>query len=103
MKILKTKKITILTSLITLLLTTTLSFASGIENVGENAGQWFLDQVWWLALAVIAYFAVKYLIKKAWIQFLIFLVIGGIVLFIITSPESLKAIGEKLFQIITGN
>lgn len=98
------KKIKHLTAIMTLLiLSTKMCFASGIENVGENTGQWFLDQIWWLALAVIGYFAVKYLIKKAWVQFLIFLVIGGIVLFIIASPESLKAIGEKLFQIVTGS
>lgn len=98
------KTIKCLTTVVSILiLSTTITFAGGIENVGQNTGQWFLDQIWWLALAVIGYFAVKYLIKKAWIQFLIFLVIGGIVLFIITSPQSLKAIGEKLFQIVTGS
>ena len=93
----------ILMILLTLIASTCITFAGGIENIGQNAGGWILDQLWWVALAIIAFIAVKFLLRKAWAQLIIFLVIAGLVLFIITSPGNLKTIGETIFSIVTGN
>lgn len=74
--------------------------ADGGLQTGKNFGEWALDQIWYVALAVCAFMIVRFLIKKAWVQMAIFIVLGALCLFLISSPESLKAVGEKLFKMI---
>ncbi|MCI9640146.1 MAG: hypothetical protein HFE72_08525 [Emergencia sp.] len=74
--------------------------ASGELQTGKNFGEWALDQIWYIALAVCAFMIVRFLIKKAWVQMVLFIVLGALCLFLIASPESLKGIGEKLFNMI---
>ena len=78
----------------------TFAASSGDLQTGKNFGEWALDQIWYLALAVCAFMIVRFLIKKAWVQMVIFIVLGALCLFLISSPESLKGIGEKLFNMI---
>lgn len=86
----------------TFLTMTTPVFAAGAEELqtGKNIGEWVVDQVWYIALAVCAVMLVKYIVQKAWVQCAIFLILSAICLFLISSPESLKTIGEKLFNMI---
>lgn len=76
-------------------------FAAGGElQTGRNFGEWALEQIWYIALAVCAFMIVKFLVKKAWVPMTLFIVLGALCLFLISSPESLKGIGEKLFNMI---
>lgn len=73
---------------------------AGVENAGQNAGEWFTSQLWYIALAVVAFMLVKFLIKKAWVPAGIFFAIAGILIYVIQNPEQLQKIGESLFGII---
>lgn len=74
--------------------------ADGDLQTGKNFGEWGLEQIWYIALAICAFMIVKFLVKKAWVQMALFLVLGALCLYLISSPESLKGIGEKLFNMI---
>lgn len=85
-------------AMLTIMATTMTVFADPTD-VGQNFGQWGMEQIWWVALAVVAFMAVKYLIKKAWVPCGLFVVIGGLILTIIKNPEKLSMIGESFFNI----
>ena len=70
-------------------------------NFGENIGNWFLDQIYWIALIIVAIGLIGSLIKKAWIGAIISAIGGAIVIAIIVAPEILKTIGENLLNIVT--
>ncbi|MDK2919619.1 MAG: hypothetical protein PWQ37_2352 [Candidatus Petromonas sp.] len=93
-KIIKT---VLIVSLI-LAMTTVTAFA---ENTwAKNTYDWVKDGVWWFALAVIAWIAVKLLLKKMFAQFAGFAVLGAIVLVVIDDPVKLKTLGTTLWNII---
>lgn len=72
-----------------------------ITNVGENAGGWFQEQIFYVALAIISVVMLGFLMKKAWIPAGIFIVIGAILLAIIGTPETLRAFGQTLLTRFT--
>lgn len=81
-----------------IILSTSVAFAAG--DWGENAGNWIMDQVWWLALAGVTVVAVKLGMKKMWVQFGAFIALSAIVLVIVKGPEKLESIGNTLWNII---
>lgn len=81
---------------------TVIAFAD-VSNAGQNAGQWVIGQIKWIAMAVIAIACAGFLLKKAWVPFFIFLAIGGIGLFVIAQPEALQSVGQALWSIIVGS
>lgn len=83
-----------------IVMTSSMIVFAGVENAGQNAGQWATNQIWYVALAALAFMAVKFLIKKAWVPAGVFFGVGGILLYIIKNPEKLQQIGESLFNII---
>jgi hypothetical protein len=87
------------TAAMTFLLCTAPAFA-GVEDVGQNLGNWLSQQAFWVAIGIISVVAIGFIIKRAWIPCLIFVVLGGIILFIISNPSRLQAIGESLFGIV---
>jgi uncharacterized membrane protein len=72
-----------------------------ITNVGQNAGGWLQEQIFYVALAIIAVVMLGFLMKKAWIPAGIFIVIGAIILAIIGTPETLRAFGQSLLTRFT--
>lgn len=72
-----------------------------ITNVGQNAGGWVQEQLFYVALAIIAAVMLGFLMKKAWIPAGIFIVIGAIILAIIGTPETLRAFGQSLLARFT--
>ena len=52
--------------------------ASGELQTGKNFGEWALDQIWYIALAVCAFMIVRFLIKKAWVQMVLFIGFSGV-------------------------
>lgn len=78
----------------------TMTVFADATNVGQNFGEWAMGQIWWVALAIIAFMALKYLLKKAWIPCGIFVLIGSMILVVIKTPEKLSSIGDAMFNII---
>lgn len=72
---------------------------AGVENIGSNIGSWGVEQLVAIALCIVAFVGVKFLAKKAWVQFALFFAIGSVAIFIISHPEKLEIIGETLFGI----
>ncbi len=70
-------------------------------NFGENIGNWFLDQLLWIAIIIIIIALVGCLSKKAWIGAIGVIIGGAIVLAIIAAPDTLKTIGQNLWNIVT--
>ena len=75
------------------------SFAA-ITNAGQNIGGWIMEQGYALALGIVAAVLVKFLVKKAWVQTVSFILIAAVLLFLISSPEALKSAGQSIFSII---
>ncbi|MBQ7781787.1 MAG: hypothetical protein IJ405_07185 [Lachnospiraceae bacterium] len=70
-------------------------------NFGENIGNWFLDQLFWVALCILGFLFVGCLAKKAWVAAVIIFIGGAIILVIIKAPEQLYNIGLNLWNIVT--
>lgn len=98
------KKVVVIGLLVVILISLALAFAISADaatiNPGEKAATWIMDQVFWIALAVIAVVAVTFIIKRAWVPLVIFAILSAIVLVIVSSPERLQNIGEALFVIL---
>lgn len=92
--------IAVIALLVFLAFTTPAIAADGGLQTGKNFGEWFTKQIWYIALAVVAFMIVKFLVKKAWVPLAIFIVLAALCIYIIASPDSLKTIGEKLFKMI---
>lgn len=90
--------------LVIMVLSLVMAFALNADaatvNPGEKAATWFMDQVFWIALAVIAGISVTFVIKRSWTALIIFGVMGAIVLVIISNPERLQKFGEAIFGIL---
>lgn len=86
---------------IMLIMCTGLAFAANDgPDVGKNLGDWLQEQVFYIALAVVAVIAVTFIVKRAWIPLAIFIVIAALVLVLIQNPERLVTLGESLWGII---
>lgn len=72
---------------------------AGVENIGSNIGNWGVEQIGAFALCIVAFIAVRFLAKKAWVPCGVFLAIGAVLLYIINNPDKLEIIGETLFGI----
>ncbi len=72
-----------------------------ISNIGQNLGNWGIEQVGWAGLVIVACISLGFLIRKAWIPCGVFLLVGGTILYIIKHPEQLSSIGEIIFGIAT--
>lgn len=75
------------------------SFAA-ITNAGQNVGTWIQEQGYYIALGIVVVVLIKFLLKKAWIPAAAFFLVGGILLFVIASPDSLQAVGQALYNLL---
>lgn len=72
------------------------------RDIGKNAGNWILDQIFWVGLVVLAIGLVGCLIKKAWVAAIILFIAGGAILIAIKSPEMATNLGETLVHDVLG-
>lgn len=93
--------ISVLMLVIVFSLCTVNAFAAG-GDFGKNSYDWLKEQVMWIALLVVAVICVPFIMKKMWMQLVGFLVLAAIVLFIVSSPESLKTLGATIWTKIFG-
>jgi cell division protein FtsW (lipid II flippase) len=73
-------------------------FADG--NWGQNTYTFVQQQVWYIALLIVAIISVKFIAKKMWVQLGGFLLLSAIVLVIISGPDKLKIIGETIWNAV---
>ena len=85
---------------VTVMATTVPAFAD-VSNIGQNLGTWGLEQIFWVALAIIAWVVMMFVMKKAWVPCFIFILVGGSALFIIKYPDKLVSIGQVIYGIAT--
>lgn len=89
-----------LTSMI-LIMGIMLAFPAFADNEYARAGaQWVLDGVYWIALVIIVWQLFQSVAKKNISGAIIMGVLGAIVITLITKPEVLKTLGEKLLAIV---
>lgn len=69
---------------------------------GKNLFDFLQETARWLVLCVMVVFIIKYVVKRMWVQFGGFLLLTGIVMFLIDAPQSLKNIGSTLWNLIFG-
>lgn len=67
---------------------------------GKNTYDFVKDLAWWLALAAVVIFAVKFIAKRAWVQLGGFLFLGGIVLVIIDDPTRIQKVALTVWNFI---
>lgn len=72
-----------------------------ITNVGQNAGGWIQEQAFYIALAVVAVVLAGFVLKKAWIPAIIFIILASIILAVIAAPDTLKTFGQALLTRFT--
>lgn len=65
-------------------------------NYGEKAGNWILDQLFWVGLVVMAVILISCLLKRAWVGALITAVAGAVILVFIKNPQLLSNIGQNI-------
>lgn len=75
-------------------------FYSQAANYGEKAGNWFLEQLFWIGIAIVAFILVTCLLKRAWITAIITFVCGGIILVVIKEPELIPTVGKNIADVI---
>lgn len=68
----------------------------------RNISNWLMSGVQVIALALVAVFAVKFLIKRQIVQFISFALLAGLILVFIYDPTKLKSIGDYFYGIIFG-
>jgi len=67
---------------------------------GKNTYDFVKDIAWWLALAAVVIFAVKFIAKRAWVQLGGFLFLGGVVLVIIDDPTRIQKVALTVWNFI---
>lgn len=75
---------------------------AGAKDIGKNAGNWILDQLFWIGLVVLAIGLVACLVKKAWVAAIILFIAGGLILIVIKNPEMAANLGETLVHDVLG-
>ena len=73
---------------------------AAITDAGENFGSWIQEQGYYVALGIVVVVLIKFLLKKAWVPAAAFLLVGGILVFIIGNPEALKTAGQSIYNMI---
>lgn len=88
--------------LLTILLVNVFSVVAyaGAPGWGKNAFDFIQETVSWIVLATIVVFAVRFIVRRAWVQFGGFLLIGAFVLYIVDTPQSLKSLGSIVWNFI---
>lgn len=70
------------------------------ENVGKNGADWFLDQVFWFAIAAIIFVIVMAAIKKNTVLVITTFILGSIVAYLIKNPTKLETFGKSIASIL---
>lgn len=97
----KEKKEQVKIAIITLWMT--LNFAMPVfaaPAVGENAANWFLDQVFWLIVIFVVLMAIKGYQSGNTIKMILVLIVGGVLLVLVKNPTMLETFGNWVVEIL---
>lgn len=75
-------------------------YYSEAANLAQNAANWFIEQFFWIGFIAVIVALATCLVKKAWVQALIVVVAGSVILFLIKSPDVFKSIGDYLGNLV---
>ena len=81
---------------------TMMSFASGGGNYAESGVKWFLDQAFWVVIAITVFGAIAGVLKHATSAIIITIIVGGLIAFLCKQPETIANIGDTIGRIVTG-
>ena len=95
-----TFKQTIIQEIFYIAIFTTPVFAEPPPNYGEKLGTWLTEQIFWIALVVVAVVLCGLLLRRAWVPVLVTGILSAIVLYVIRDPSILTSVGESLFGIL---
>ncbi|MGN0327241.1 MAG: TcpD family membrane protein [Lachnospiraceae bacterium] len=70
------------------------------SNYGQTAGEYILDNLFWVGLVFMAIGLFSCFIKRAWVQAVITGVAGSVILYFMKNPDKLATIGESIAQLI---
>lgn len=65
-------------------------------DYAKNGASWLLEQLFWVALAVVIIMMIKLFAARNFVAGVVTLIAGGIVCFFIKNPESIKTIGDVI-------
>lgn len=71
-------------------------------DIGKKAGEWVLDQLFWVGIIALAVALVVCLMKRAWIAAVITGLGGGVILFFIKNAEILSDLGDAIYRAVLG-
>lgn len=91
------KKIAILTLLLSMCCTQVVLAA---PNPGESLQTWLLAQLKPCAVIITLALMVLFLMKKNYVKMLTSLVIGGVVVYLISTPGAISKFGSWMFEIL---
>ncbi len=76
------------------------AYAASPNTYAKNLYDWLMDGVKLAVLGTVAFFAIKYLVKRQFVQFIGFAILGMFVMTIVYGPDKLKTVGDYLWNII---
>ena len=85
----------------TILLTAPAAASTGAPNYAQNAGQWVLDQIFWVALIASVVVLVKLIIARNFMAMIITGAGCAVALVIIDDPNKLKAVGDAIWSVVS--
>lgn len=101
MKKINNKKEQLKMAIITLFMT--LNFAVPVfaaPAVGENAANWFLDQVFWVIIIFAFLLAAKMYQKGNTVKMVIVVLVGGVLVVLVKNPTMLETFGNWVVEIL---
>jgi uncharacterized membrane protein YgdD (TMEM256/DUF423 family) len=91
----------LLTSIMMVMIASMTVFAAD-NTWAKNGSDWIRSGASYIVTAVIAFFAIKYLLQRKIIQFISFIVLAGLILVIVNDPGKLGTIGNGIYTAIFG-
>ena len=78
------------------------NYAFAGTNYGENFGKYALDQLFWVAVVLIAVALIGSAIKRNVVGIVVSIIIGAVVIGFIGDPTGIKTVGQDIWNTIKG-
>lgn len=73
-----------------------MGFYSCAADIGQRGAEWFLGQIFWIGVVALVIALIACFTKKAWVQGVIILVVGCVILFLVKNPDIFTRLGESI-------
>lgn len=98
----QTKLVKVISIVISLFIMIPQHYASAATNYGENFGKYALDQLFWVAIVIIALGLIGCIVKRNMVGIIGCIVIGVVVVGFMGDPDGIKSVGQDLWGTIKG-